>query len=192
MSTNDRKAARAPADTTNPGEARAYRAMDRQRDGAPILIRAICPDDTERLLAHFRGLSADSRRYRFMGMRRELTSAELVRLCQIDFRDHVALVATLGSGGGERFIGVARFIRGAKPRRAEVALAVLDRYQGRGIGTLLLRHLVRIARASGIEEFEADVMGDNRQMLEVFDHSGFQVTRSFASGIVHVRFPTAA
>jgi RimJ/RimL family protein N-acetyltransferase len=192
MSINDPKARRAPGDASVALEARAYRVTDNLRDGAPILIRAIRPDDRARLLAHFRALSPDSLRHRFMGMRRELSADELARLCDVDFRDHVGLVASLGSGDDERFIGVARFIRSAEPRRAEVAFAVLDRYQGHGIGTLLLRHLARIARGGGIDQFEADVMGDNQQMLEVFDHSGFQVTRSFASGVVHVRFPTSA
>lgn len=180
------------AETAGPDDLRAYRAIDHQRDGAPILIRAIRPDDKERLLAHFRALSPDSLRHRFMGMRRELTTAELVRLCEVDFRDHVALVATLGEGTDERVIGVGRFIRRTEPGRAEVAFAVRDEYQGHGIGTLLLGHLAQIARAIGIGEFEADVLGDNRQMLEVFEHSGFKVARSFASGVVHVRFPTAA
>jgi GNAT superfamily N-acetyltransferase len=192
MSIDDPKASPALGGAANPADPRAYRVMESLRDGAPILIRAIRPGDRARLLAHFHALSPDSVRHRFMGMRRDLGAAELARLCDVDFRDHVALVATLGSGDDERFIGVARFIRVAEPRRAEVAFAVLDQYQGHGIGTKLLLHLARIARETGIDQFEADVMGDNLPMLEVFDHSGFQVTRSFASGVVHVRFPTAA
>lgn len=192
MTVDDRETSPPPAEAARPGDLHAYRVIDRQRDGDPILIRAIRPDDTARLLAHFRALSAESLRHRFMGMRRELTTAELARLCEVDFRDHVALVATLGEGAAERVIGVGRFIRRAEPGRAEVAFAVRDEYQGHGIGTLLLRHLAHIARTIGISEFEADVLGDNRQMLEVFEHSGFRVARSFASGVVHVSFPTAA
>ncbi len=192
MSSDDPKAPAAPAGAANPAAPHTYRVMESLRDGEPILIRAIRPDDRARLLAHFHALSPDSVRHRFMGMRRDLSTEELVRLCDVDFRDHVGLVATLGSGDGERFIGVGRFIRVAEPRRAEVAFAVLDEFHGHGIATVLLRHLALIARELGIEQFEADVMGDNLQMLEVFDHSGFQVTRSFASGVVHVRFPTGA
>jgi GNAT superfamily N-acetyltransferase len=192
MSRDDPKAPPAPAGAAIMADACDYRVIESLRDGAPILIRAIRRDDRARLLAHFRGLSPDSVRHRFMGMRRDLGADELARLCEVDFHDHVALVATLGSGEDERFIGVGRFIRGAEPRRAEVAFAVLDQYQGHGVGTVLLRHLARIAHRAGIDQFEADVMGDNLPMLEVFDHSGFQVTRSFASGVVHVRFPTGA
>jgi GNAT superfamily N-acetyltransferase len=192
MSNDDPKASLAPGGGASSAEPRDYRVTESLRDGAPILIRAIRRDDRARLLAHFRALSPDSVRHRFMGMRRDLSSGELARLCEVDFRDHVALAATLGSGADERFIGVARFIRGTEPQRAEVAFAVLDQYQGHGIGTLLLRHLARIARQRGIDQFEADVMGDNLQMLEVFEHSGFPVTRSFASGVVHLSFPTGA
>jgi RimJ/RimL family protein N-acetyltransferase len=192
MSSDDPKAPFARAGAAIPVAARTYGVSETLRDGSPILIRAIRPDDRVRLLAHFHALSPDSVRHRFMGMRRDLGADELARLCDVDFQDHVGLVATLGSGDSERFIGVGRFIRVAEPRRAEVAFAVLDQFQGQGIATVLLRHLARIARQLGIEQFEADVMSDNPQMLEVFDHSGFQVTRSFASGIVHVRFPTGA
>lgn len=192
MTTDDRESVAPRAEPDRLGDLHAYRVVDQLRDGAPILVRAIRPDDKARLLAHFHGLSPDSVRHRFMGMRRELTTGELIRLCEVDFRDHVGLVATLGEDAAERLIGVGRLIRGTEPRRAEVAFAVLDQFQGRGIGTLLLRHLARIARTLGIDEFEADVLGDNRQMLEVFDHSGFKVTRTFASGVVHVRFPTGA
>jgi GNAT superfamily N-acetyltransferase len=191
MSFDERNSPPSPDDATvSPADFRSYSAPAALRDGSSILIRAIRPDDKQRLLAHFRALSADSRRYRFMGMRRDLTTEELARLCEVDFLNHVALVATLGSGDDERFIGVGRSIRSSDPRRAEVAFAVLDEYQGRGIGTLLLEHLSRIARMSGIEEFEADVLGDNKAMLDVFEQSGFRVRRSFSSGVVHVRFPT--
>src|SRR5262249_22562644 len=75
--------------------------------------------------------------------------------------------------------------------RAEVAFAVLDEHQGRGIGTVLLEHLATLARARGITEFQADVLGENNRMLRVFAKSGFLVTRSVDGGVFHVSFPTA-
>ena len=86
----------------------------------------------------------------------------------------------------ERFIGVGRYFRLQDRTRAEVAFAVLDEYQGRGIATLLLEHLRRIANPSGIEEFTAEVMASNRHMLDVFRDSGFQHQSSNQDGIVHV------
>src|SRR5580698_9708998 len=161
------------------------------RDGGSIHVRALRPNDRERLLDHFKGLSQQSRYYRFFGLKRSMSEAELVRLTQLDFVAHVGLVATLRDGTGERFIGVARYIRTADPTHAEVSFAVLDEHQGRGIGSILLDHLSRIARASGIVELEADVLGDNNRMLEVFAKSGFKVRRSNSSGVIHLAFPTA-
>jgi len=160
-------------------------------DGGVIRIRAIRPDDQERLHDHFRGLSEKSVYFRFMGIRRDLSPQDLKRLTELDFKSHVGLAATLTENGRERFIGVGRYICGDDPHRAEVAFAILDGYQGRGIGTLLLEHLRRIADANGVTEFEADVLGENRQMLEVFAHMGFESQRSLDSGVVHLRSSTS-
>jgi acetyl coenzyme A synthetase (ADP forming)-like protein len=172
-------------------DAAHYSAEEVLRDGASIHIRAIRPDDRERLLSHFKGLSQQSIYYRFFGLKRTMTDDELLRMTQLDFVSHVGLVATLHDGSGERFIGVARYIRSADPTHAEVAFAVIDEHQGRGIGSLLLDHLSRIARSSGILELEADVLGDNNRMLEVLAKSGFKVRRSNSAGTIHVAFPTA-
>jgi GNAT superfamily N-acetyltransferase len=169
---------------------REYSADATMIDGSAIRIRAIRPDDKERLHAHFKGLSGQSVYFRFMGIRRDLSAEDLKRLTELDFKTHVGLVATLSDGGGERFIGVGRYICGVDPKRAEVAFAILDGFQGRGIGTILLQHLSRIADANGVEEFEADVLGENRQMLEVFAHSGFERERSLDSGVVHLHAST--
>lgn len=159
-------------------------------DGAAIRIRAIRPDDKERLLEHFHGLSVKAVYFRFMGIRRDLSPDDLKHLTELDFKTHVGLVATLTENDRERFIGVGRYICGEDSTRAEVAFAILDGFQGRGIGTLLLEHLSRIADANGVAEFEADVLGDNRQMLEVFAHSGFERQRSLDSGVVHLHAST--
>jgi acyl-CoA synthetase (NDP forming)/RimJ/RimL family protein N-acetyltransferase len=170
--------------------AAGYAADEVLRDGGSIHIRAVRPDDRERLREHFHGLSEKSIYFRFFGLKRSLNDAELTRLTNLDFIDHVALAATLRDDRCERFIGVARYIRCPDRTRAEVAFAVLDEHQGRGIGTLLLEHLSRIARAAGIVELQADVLGDNNRMLGVFAKSGYKVTRSAEAGVIHVAFPT--
>ncbi len=171
-------------------DARNYCVDATMLDGASIRIRAIRPDDQERLHEHFRSLSEKSVYYRFMGFKRDLSPSDLKRLTELDFKNHVGLAATLTEDGRERFVGVGRYIRSADPHRAEVAFAVLDASQGHGIGTILLEHLSLIADANGVSEFEADVLGENRQMLEVFAHSGFQSGRSLESGVVHLRYST--
>ncbi len=175
--------------------AREFSADAVLRDGGSIHLRAIRPDDKQRLVDHFNHLSARSVYFRFFASKLRLTDAELARFTEVDFVNHVALVATLLEEGEEHLIGVARYIvlqreRG-KPLRAEVAFAVADAHQGRGIATLLLERLARFAQAGGIEEFEASVLGENNRMLEVFGASGFQVRRSIEGGVFHVTFPTA-
>jgi acetyl coenzyme A synthetase (ADP forming)-like protein len=174
-------------DTT--AQARTYSAHEVLRDGGSIFIRAIRADDKDRLLDHFRHMSQDSIYHRFFGLKRSLTDQDLVRFTEIDFASHVALVATLRTGSDERFIGVGQYVTSG-PARAEVAFAVLDEHQGRGVGTVLLDHLGRVARAAEITEFQADVLGDNNRMLEVFAKSGFRVKRSTDAGVVHLSFPT--
>jgi acetyl coenzyme A synthetase (ADP forming)-like protein len=162
------------------------------RDGTSIRIRAIGPDDKASLLDHFRRLSPESVHFRFFIFKKTLSEAELAYFTEIDFVDHAALAATLREGGEERFIGVARYIRsgrGGRREGAEAAFAVEDAHQGLGIGTLLLEHLARIASANGITRFEADVLPENRRMLEVFERSGFRVQETLGTGVVHAWFP---
>jgi GNAT superfamily N-acetyltransferase len=167
-------------------DAANYSVRETLRDGTTLLIRAIRPDDKRRLLRHFQGLSQQSVYYRFFGLKRSLSDDELSRLTELDFVNHVGLAATVESEERERFIGIGRYIRTENASRAEVAFAVLDEYQGHGIGTLLLKHLAKIARSNGIREFAANVLGNNHQMLEVFANSGFSVHDSYESGVVHV------
>jgi GNAT superfamily N-acetyltransferase len=163
-----------------------YSAFETLRDGTAMLIRAIRPEDKQRLLQHFQGLSTQSIYYRFFGIKRSLTERDLSCLTELDFTTHVGLAATVEAEKRERFIGVGRYIRSDEPSRAEVAFAVLDEYQGHGIGTLLLQHLARIAQSNGIRELAADVLAGNRQMLEVFANSGFSFHQSYQSGVVRV------
>lgn len=170
---------------------RTYAAPETLRDGEKILVRAIRPDDKARLLEHFRALSAESIHSRFFSMRRDLSTAELARLTELDFKVHVGVAVVTGVGNDERFIGVGRYIRETDPKRAEVAFAVRDDYQGHGVGTILLEHLAKIARAQGVEMFEADVLAENRQMLGVVEQSGFKAHRKSDSGVVHLIMPIA-
>jgi acyl-CoA synthetase (NDP forming)/GNAT superfamily N-acetyltransferase len=168
---------------------RAYAAEEVLRDGGSIHVRAIRADDKARLLEHFNSLSPRSVHLRFFGAKRRLTDTELVRFTELDFVRDVGLLATLRNGDSERIIAVGRYMSTAAGR-AEVAFAVADEHQGRGVGTVLLEHLASIARANGIREFEADVLGENNQMLSVFRKSGFVVQRSIDAGVIHFSFPT--
>ncbi len=164
------------------------------RDGSSIHLRAIRPDDKQRLLDLFYRLSPQSVYFRFFRTKKQLTDEELRYFTELDLARDVALVATRQEEHEEHIIAVGRYMglpehSGARTR-AEVAFAVADVYQGHGIGTLLLDHLAAIARLNGITEFEADVLGENNRMMGVFESSGFQIQRSINAGVFHVSFPT--
>jgi acetyl coenzyme A synthetase (ADP forming)-like protein len=170
---------------------RDYAADALLRDGSSVRIRAIRPDDKERLRAHFQGLGPESQRFRFLGAKKELTPSDLRYFTEMDFVSHVGLVAARRHGESEEFIGVGRYICGedpSAPRAAEFALAVTDPWQGRGVGTLLLEHLARLGAAAGVERFEADILQGNTRMLEVLDGLGFKVEERSRDGVVRAWF----
>jgi len=146
--------------------------------GEHVKIRAIRPDDKERLLGLFHMLSPRSVYSRFLFRKKDITARELAFFTEVDFRSHVALVATLGEDDGETIIGVGRYIvseENGGSDRAEIAIAVADEHQGHGIGMELLKHLAIIAEEAGLGRFEAIVHSGNAPMLRLFEHSGFTV-----------------
>ena len=161
------------------------------RDGESILVRALRPSDKPLIVELFHRLSPRSIQQRFLSARRDLSEKELIYLTELDFDTHVALAAVSRAGGSERIVGVGRYVLGEAKRQgpAEVAFEVADQDQGRGIGTVLLENLARIAGENGITRFQADVMAGNAQMMGVFGDSGFETRRSHDGSVVHVVFP---
>ncbi len=156
--------------------------------GAAIYLRAVCSGDGERLRTFFQRLSPESMRLRFHGGRGRLSDDEIARLTSADFVDHAALAATCAAEPTTPIVAVAEYLRAKPPdlNRAEVALAVLDEYQGHGIGALCLAHLAIIAQAHKLQEFEANVLAANRRAIEIFEHSGFQLTHATDQGVVRM------
>lgn len=152
-----------------------YPVRVRLRDGTEVLIRPIGPDDTEREQAFVRGLSAESRFFRFMSTLRELTPEMLYRFTHPDPQREVALVALAGQGPGLRQIGVARCVADSARGRAEFAIVVADEYQNRGVGRRLLGELVRAARALGLRGLWGDILATNRRMLNLMTAAGFEL-----------------
>jgi GNAT superfamily N-acetyltransferase len=158
-------------------------------NGLPILIRAVRPEDKERLRAAFAALERASIYTRFFGHRKDLTEAEFEQATNVDFDQVVALWATAGSGEAEIIIGGGRYVRDAGPASrlgAEVAFAVEEDYQGQGIASCLLGHLVRIARSKGLSQFDAQVLAGNRPMLAVFARSGLPMRQKSCGDVIHV------
>ena len=157
------------------------------RDGTPVCVRAIRPDDKDRLRIAFERLSSRSVYQRFLHPVKELTFDDLRNLTELDFHNHVGLVLTVEEETGETLIAVGRFVRVAPGADiAELGFAVADEYQHHGAATLLLQHLVGMARRGAVREFVALVGEDNRDMLEVFANSNLPMRQSFEDGVRRV------
>ncbi|MCW5805243.1 MAG: GNAT family N-acetyltransferase, partial [Deltaproteobacteria bacterium] len=155
------------------------------RDGTSVVIRALGPADRDRMGALFRRMSPRALHDRFCCARRAPTEEELAFFTSPDGAGHVALAAV----SHDRILGAGRYLR--RGDAAEVAFEVGDADQGRGIGTLLLEHLARLAREAGVRRFRALVEAGNRQMIEVIANSGFAVRETLAGGQLEVEFEIA-
>ena len=145
------------------------------RDGSKVVIRQVHRDDAPLLADGFARLGPESRRLRFLRRKDGLSAAELRYFTDVDHRDHEALGALDRAGG--RGVGVARYVRDAgDPLSAEIAVTVVDDWQGRGLGAELLAQLSGRARAEGIHRFTALVSADNAAMAALL--------RSASAGLV--------
>jgi GNAT superfamily N-acetyltransferase len=143
------------------------------RDGTSVRLRPIVPEDKTLLVEGFRRLSPESRYRRFMAPIEELTADQLRFLSEIDYVDHFAWVALDLDAAGHPGVGVSRYVRiPEEPEVAEAAVTVVDDYQGRGAGTLLLEALGAVALENGITRFRGYAFEDNRAILDVLEAVG--------------------
>jgi len=158
-------------------DAASYSAAGSLRDGTPLEIRALKPDDRADLLAALDRTSTQSLFRRFFSVRRSFTESEIDRFINVDFVDHVALVAVVQESHRPVIVGGGRTIL-VRPGEAEMAFAVIDPYQGHGIGSALIEHLIAIARSAGLRKLTADVLPENAAMLKLFKRNGFRLQRT--------------
>src|SRR5215469_9022918 len=146
------------------------------RDGSAVLIRQIRSTDAALLADGFARLSAASRQMRFLGVKKELSAAELRYFTDVDHHDHEALGALDRAGG--RGVGIARYVRDADdPQAAEIAVTIVDDWQGRGLGTELLARLSDRARREGIRRFTALADADNVAVAALLRKAGAHLVR---------------
>lgn len=158
------------------------------RDGEVVHVRPIRPDDNHLLIEFFESLGTESRYFRFFRVKRSLEPEEVRYFTTVDYDRRMALVV-IDDG---RMVGVGRYDREDEdPDTAEVAFAVADDQQGRGIGTELLQLLTTYARQHGVTKFSAFVLPENVQMMRVFRNSGYELNRTVQDGIYTVNFPVA-
>lgn len=154
------------------------------RDGGTAHLRPISPDDADAVQEFHTGQSQNSIYLRFFSFKARLSAKELQRFTEVDHKDRVAFVITIGG----RIVGIGRYDRLDDPAEAEVAFNISDSQQGRGIGSILLEHLAAAARENGIHRFSAEVLPENRKMLMVFADAGYELNRHFDDGVVSVGF----
>jgi acyl-CoA synthetase (NDP forming)/GNAT superfamily N-acetyltransferase len=152
-------------------------------DGTTITIRPAGPGDFESVKQFHEAMSPDNLYLRFFSISRQAAEQEARRVCRGE--DGSARGAILGFLGDE-LVGVASFEPEADPETAEVAFAVADRMHRRGVATLLLEHLVSLARDRGVTVFTASALPENTAMLRVFADAGLAVTRRLEDGVVEL------
>jgi L-amino acid N-acyltransferase YncA len=137
-------------------------------DGSEVLVRPVRPADKPLFAA---GWERFGEHRRLMAAKKHLSARDLARFTEIDHVDHEAIVALEPRTGAG--LGVVRYLRNPnRPDTAEAAVAVIDDWQGRGLGGLLLRRLCRRAKANGIDSFTASLLTDNRSMMRLFERLG--------------------
>jgi acyl-CoA synthetase (NDP forming)/GNAT superfamily N-acetyltransferase len=177
-----------PAEPRDDGYPRHWEADVVASDGGVVHLRPIRPTDAAALVEFHARLSPRTRYLRYFGPYPQIPPRDLERFTVIDHHDHVAFVGMLG----HEIVAVGRYVRLDKTFSAEVAFVVRDDHQGRGLGSILLEHLAAAARESGLRRFEAEVLAENHQMVRVFREAGYQVSREFAEGTLHLEFDVEA
>ena len=165
-----------------------FSSVEMLRDGRRVEIRALKPEDWKGLVEAVNRTSAESVRRRFFSIKRHFSEREIDFFSNIDFVSHVALVVVAEESGEPHIVGGGRYVV-VEPGRAEIAFALVDEYQGQGIGAALMRHLAAIARDAGLKELVAEVLSENRSMLKVFQKSGLNPTTTRDAEVIHVKLP---
>ena len=152
-------------------------------DGTQIGFRPIHPTDEPRMRHLFYELSQQTIYYRFMSHLKRVSRKQIQDFVYVDHRNDVAIVGTLPEAHGEDILAIGRYYLDPATNRAEVAFVVHDGWQGRGIGSFLLAHLIKVARRQGIRGFTAEVLRENKAMQAVFHASECKVRSRLAGNV---------
>lgn len=150
-------------------------------------MRPVRRSDADALEAFHSGLSELTVYLRFFAPHPELTKRDLLRFTNVDFRDHIVLVAVLERSGSEHVIGMATADR-IDAATAEVSFTVADEHQGRGLGSVFLEHLAAACRQLGFRRFVAEVLPSNERMIETFERAGYRPFKTVESGVIKIEF----
>jgi len=159
------------------------------RDGTKVHVRPIVPEDEQLLIDAVAAMSERTVYFRFFSPLKRLPDALAHRLAVVDYNDRFALVATTRKHDGkERIVGVARYDRAVDTDVAETAVAVIDEFQRRGLGSALLTILASVARDHGIKTFTLIVLPENQQMLGLLRKMGWIHHARLTGGVYEITF----
>lgn len=171
-------------------EIKDFNISDRLKNGLPVTIRAVRPDDKEKINEAFRNLEPETIYTRYFRYKSSLSDADLKWATELDFENDVAIVVTIMEQGTEVVIGGSRFSvlnpGSNAPLSAEIAFTVEEDYQGQGMASRLLTLMIQIAREKGIAQLEAEVLSRNAPMLAVFRHSGLPMKTRNEGNTLHL------
>ena len=158
------------------------------RDGTRLRLRPIRPEDEDRLIRFHDRLSAHTLYQRFFAVVRHLPPDWAHRLANVDYRKRLALLAEHGHGASAELVGVARYEPTDRPDTAEIAFVVLDSWQNRGLGTILLDALLEAAASRGLHQFRAYVLASNARMLDMLLRFTDVIERHTEDAVVALSF----
>jgi ribosomal protein S18 acetylase RimI-like enzyme len=162
-------------------------------DGTKVLVRPIVPEDEPLLHEAVAAMSERTVYFRFFSPLKRMPDALAHRLAVVDYNDRFALVATTNKPGArERILGVARYDRVAGTDVAETAVAVVDEFQRRGLGSALLAILGKVAADHGIKTFTLIVLPENQQMLGLLRKMGWIHRAKLSGGVYDISFELPA
>lgn len=142
-------------------------------DGRKVLIRPMNPGDAEAERAFILALSPQARRYRFQEQLREPAPDMIEKLVNVDHVNDEAFVALADADERGAIVGVSRYAVGSDPLSCEIAVTVLDAWQGLGLGTALMRRLIDAARERGLQRMVSLDFAENQEMAHLAHHLGF-------------------
>ena len=155
--------------------------------GVKIFLRPIKITDEHILKDFFYSLSRDSMYHRFISTRKDMHHDRLQAFAVIDYTKEMVILAVIEKEGGEVIAGMGQYFIDETTHTAEVAFVVRDDYQGRGIGAELLSYLTYLAKKAGLHGFTAQVLADNKPMLQLFEHMGFGIEKSAEGGMYELK-----
>jgi len=151
-----------------------YVTTRRLKNGAEVLLRPIKAEDEGRFNELIKSLSAESMRFRFFEVFKEMTHDTLARYCNLDYDRQIAIVAELQQSNGQ-IIGAGRVIAEPDGKSGEFAVLVCDPWQGFGLGSLLMDHIISVARDMRLAIIFAHVLSNNYKMIRLSEKKGFKM-----------------